>query len=232
MNQIENYKELRNDLKQSADKNYRDFSMKICNSKYQMLGVRVPQIRKYAKQISQKKIEEFIAIHPTTYEEILLRGFLIAKLPYNDMLKWFDSQLEYIDNWSSCDLFCSAISKVVQKNKEDFLEKKIVELLDNEYEFTARVGLVVLKCSYVEPDYLNYIFTTTDRLSNREEYYIKMAIAWLISECFIKYPSITMDYLSRSKMPIWTFNKTISKICDSYRIDTKTKDFLKKMRKH
>lgn len=148
------------------------------------------------------------------------------------MLKWFDSQLEYIDNWSSCNLFCSAISKVVQKNKEDFLEKKIVELLDNEYGFTARVGLVVLKCSYVESDYLSYIFTTTDRLSNREEYYIRMAITWLISECFIKYPSTTIDYLSRSKMPIWTFNKTISKICDSYRIDTKTKDFLKKMRKH
>ena len=231
MDTINDYATLKTKLAQSADDKYRDFTIKICTSKYPILGVKVPQIRKYAKQVPSEKIEEFIAIHPTTHEEILLHGFLIARLPYEHILKRFDSHLKYIDNWSTCDLFCSAISKPIQKNKEDFFKKKIAQLLDNKYEFTTRVGLVLLKCCYIEPDYLKYIFAKVDELSNREEYYVKMGLAWLVSECFIKFPSGTMDYLSKSKMPAWTFNKTISKICDSYRVDAKTKNLLKKIRK-
>lgn len=231
MSTIDDYADLRDFLKQSADDKYRDFSMKICTSKHPFWGVRVPQIRKYANQVSEEKIEEFIAINPAAYEEVLLRGFLIAKLPYDRMLKYFDSQLKYIDDWSTCDLFCSAIGKTVKKNKDEFIEKKIQKLLDSKHEFITRIGLVLLKCCYIESTYLKYIFAQTDRLSSRDEYYVKMALAWLISECFIKYPSETMDYLSKSKMPAWTFNKTISKICDSYRIDTEMKKILKKMRK-
>lgn len=231
MSKIDDYAKLRDCLEQSIDEKYRDFSMKICRSKHPMLGIRVPQIRKFTKQIPSDKIEKFIKVRPLNYEEVLLRGFLIARLPYDNMLKWFDSHLEYIDDWSTCDLFCSAISKLVQKNKADFFEKKITKLLNDKHEFTMRVGLVILKCSYIEPDYLRFVFATADKLSDNEEYYVKMGLAWLVSECFIKYPSATTDYLSRSKMPDWTFNKTISKICDSYRLDLETKNLLRKMRK-
>ena len=231
MDRTKNYTQLISDLKRSADNKYRDFSMKICTSKHQMLGVRVPQIRKIAKQVPPEKIEEFIKVRPKTYEEVLIRGFLIARLPYEDMLKCFDSQLKYIDDWSTCDLFCSAINKLVQKNREDFLKKKITKLLDDKREFTIRVGLVSLKCSYIELDYLKFIFATADKLSNHEEYYVKMGLAWLISECFIKYPSATTEYLLRSKMSVWMFNKTISKICDSYRVDAQTNNLLREMRK-
>ena len=227
---IENYTELRKKLSQSADNKYRDFSMKICSSKHQTLGVRVPQIRKFANEIPIGKIEEFIKVTPTTYEEVLFRGFLLTRLPYESMLKWFDSHLEYIDDWSTCDLFCSAISKMVKKNREDFF-KKIDLLLNSKKAFTVRVGLVLLKCSYVEPDYLDYIFTEADKLSNLENYFVKMGLAWLISECFIKYPTATTEYLLRSKLPAWTFNKTISKICDSYRVDKEEKELLRNMRK-
>lgn len=73
--------------------------------------------------------------------------------------------------------FCSAISKTVKGNKEDFLEKKITKLLDDKYEFRTRVGLVLLKCCYIEPAYLKYIFAEADRLSDRGEYYAKNGIS-------------------------------------------------------
>ena len=228
---ISSYPELIDKLEQNADSKFRAFSMKISASKHRYLGVRVPQIRKYASQVPSEKIEEFIKVQSASYEEVLLRGFLIARLPYEYMLKHFDSQLKYIDDWSTCDLFCSAISKSVKKNKKDFFKKKITKLLAAKSEFTTRVGLVLLKCCYIESDYLKFIFAEADRLSSREEYYVKMGLAWLISECFIKFPTGTTDYLVRSKMPAWTFNKTISKICDSYRIDAETKNLLRKMRK-
>ncbi len=231
MVQAKDYEKLRSELEKSADEKYRDFSMKICRSSHKVLGVRVPQIRKYAKQVPSEKIEEFIAIRPRTYEEVLLRGFLIARLPYEGMFRQFDSQLKYIDDWSTCDLFCSAISKLVKKNKTVFLEKKLTKLFESEDEFVVRVGLVVLKCCYVEVNYLGFIFDAVDQLSSRDGYYIKMGLAWLVSECYIKYPAATIEYLLRSKMPVWTFNKSISKICDSYRVDAQTKSFLKRMKK-
>ena len=224
-------KELKTKIKQFANDKNRDFTMKICPTKHHVLGVKVPQIRTVARQVPSELIEKFINIEPSTYEEVLARGFLIARLPYEKMLKHFNSQLEYIDDWSTCDLFCSAISKLVRKNQEDFLEKKIKKLLVSKKEFSTRVGLVLLKCCYIDLNYLKYIFDEADKISNREEYYIKMALAWLISECFIKFPTATMEYLLKSKIPKWTFNKSISKICDSYRVDSETKKLLKTIRK-
>jgi hypothetical protein len=54
-----------------------------------------------------------------------------------------------------------------------------------------------------------------------------MAIAWLLAECFIKIPDETFSYMKTSKLPKWTFNKTISKVSDSYRVDEDTKKMLK-----
>ena len=65
----------------------------------------------------------------------------------------------------------------------------------------------------------------------REEYYVRMAIAWLVAECFIKYPEITLGYLKVSQLPKWTFNKAISKICDSYRVDEEMKEIVRGLRK-
>ncbi|MBR2709441.1 DNA alkylation repair protein [Candidatus Saccharibacteria bacterium] len=231
MEKITNYIELKRLLEQSADDKCRDFTMKICSTGHPVLGVKVPRIRECAKKVPSEKINEFIAAHPSAYEEVLLRGFLIARLSYEEMLKEFDTQIKYIDDWSTCDLFCSAVGKLVRKNKEDFLERKIKKLLSCKKEFTTRVGLVLLKCCYVETDYLKFIFDTTDKLSSSEEYYVKMGLAWLISECFVKFPTATMEYLLRSKLPKWTLNKTISKICDSYRVDKETKKLLRAIKK-
>ena len=80
-------------------------------------------------------------------------------------------------------------------------------------------------------DYLFTIFDRVENLKDREEYYVKMAIAWLIAECFTKFPEETLGFLKSTKLPKWTFNKTISKICDSYRVDDEMKELLRRMRK-
>ena len=64
-----------------------------------------------------------------------------------------------------------------------------------------------------------------------EEYYVKMAISWLLSICYIKYPSNTLNYLKSANLDKFTYNKTISKICDSKRIEKKEKEKLKLLRK-
>lgn len=214
-----------------AEDEYREFVMKICPSERPFLGVRVPLIRDVCKKVSKEKIPEILAVEPVGYEEVLARGFLIARLSYDEMLKWFDSQVDAIDDWSTCDTFCSAISKIIKKHRTEFFEAKIDELLDDKREFAVRVGLVLLKACYVEPDYLHVIFDRIEKLGARKEYYIRMGIAWLLCDCFIKYPTATTGYLVSCKLPDWTYNKALSKICDSYRVDDETKALVRKMRR-
>ena len=231
MNQIKTHQELCEKLAFYADDEYRDFVMKICPSERPFLGVRVPQIREIAGQVAPECIEKIIATTPIGYEETLARAFLIARLPYEKLLEYFDSQVDYIDDWSTCDTFCSAVGKMIKKHRTDFYEKKMENLLSDEREFAVRVGLVLLKCCYMEPDWLQVIYDYAERLASRDEYYVKMALAWLICECFIKFPKPTLGYLRASHLPKWTFNKAISKICDSYRVEPEMKDLLRKMRR-
>ena len=228
---ISSFEELKSALADLADDEYREFVMKICPSERPFLGVRVPQIREICKNVPTEKISEFLKVKPVGYEEVLARGFLISRLPFNEMMQWFDSQVDCIDDWSTCDTFCSAVGKVVKKNKAKFFDEKMDELLSDSREFAVRVGLVLLKVAYVDDDYLQVIFDRVSGLAKREEYYIKMGIAWLLCDCFIKYPTATTSYMLSSKLPKWTYNKTISKICDSYRVDAETKDLLRKMRR-
>ena len=147
------------------------------------------------------------------------------------MLKFFDSQVELLDNWCTVDTFCAALRKVVKHHEDDFLNSKVENLLKSKDEFATRAGLVCLLDFYVKPEYLHLIFDRIESLKNRKEYYIKMSIAWLLAECFIKYPEITYDYLRHSNLEKWTFNKAISKICDSYRVEKSAKERLKKLRR-
>lgn len=235
------YKELRRRLAELADDEYREFSMKGIPCERPFIGVRIPQIRRIVAEVPREKVEEILTAEPVAIEEVLARGMMICRLSYEEMLvprerlhggSWFDSQISYIDNWCTCDTFCSGVAKKIQKKRTEFFETKVDGLLsDKSGEFAVRVGLVLLKSAYIEPEWLNVIFDRVDGLAEREEYYIRMGVAWLLCDCFIKYPTATIGYMMSSKLPVWTFNKTISKICDSYRVDEETKDLVRKMRK-
>lgn len=228
---IEKYNELRERLAFYADDEYRDFSMRGIPSERPFIGVRIPKIRELAGLVPEEKIEEFLEVSPVAFEEVIARGFLICRLSYEEMIFHFDSQINYIDDWAACDTFCSGLGKLVRERRAEFLELKVEKLLEDKREFAVRVGLVLLKCYYVDFDHLVVIFDVVERLGGREEYYIRMAIAWLVAECFIKFPDETMSYLSISRLPKWTYNKTISKICDSLRVDEEIKVKLRGMRK-
>lgn len=214
-----------------ADDGYREFSMKGIPTDRPFIGVRIPQVEEVVKSLPTSSYAGILEAEPVAIEEVLARGMVVARLPYPEMLAQFDSQVKYIDNWCTCDIFCSRITKAVRRHREEFLELKIDPLLKSSDEFAVRVGLVLLKTAYMDFDYLALIFDRVERLGDRDEYYVKMAIAWLLSECFIKFPEATLSYLKISHLPKWTFNKTISKICDSYRVEPEMKEVLKKLRR-
>ena len=237
---IESYSEFRENLARLADDDYCEFSKKGIPTERPFIGVRIPLIREIVKEISPCFCTEFLKTEPVAIEEVLARGMVICELSYEEMMvkrseingkSWFDSQVDIIDNWCTCDVFCSGVTKRIRGHLAEVLDQKIDGLLSDSREFAVRVGLVLLKCAYMDFDYLNVIFDRVENLREREEYYIKMASAWLVAECFTKYPEETFAYLKVSKLPKWTYNKTISKICDSYRVAEEDKVVLRKMRK-
>ena len=217
-------------LKSLQDENYRKFHQNLTTTRYEILGFRVPMQRKIAKEISKGNIEEFFCFcKDKYYEEVNIEGFVLAGIKDLSLLeKYFDSFVLKIDNWAICDGFCNSL-KIVQKNKEYFW-KKIQELLKKEETFSVRVGLILLLCFYVEKEYIFDILQLVKTVTH-EEYYVGMGLAWLLAECYIKYPEETLVLLKEKSLSSFVQNKTISKIRDSYRVSKKEKEFLKSLKK-
>ena len=101
MNKIS--KELRTELFKNQDLKYKDFSAKLTPTidKELFIGVRVPVLRRIAKQYaSNKDITKFLDELPHKYvEENTLHGLLLSELKdYDEVIERLDAFLPYVDN--------------------------------------------------------------------------------------------------------------------------------------
>ena len=83
---------------------------------------------------------------------------------------------------------------------------------------------------YICEDYIDQVIAALDSVKH-DGYYVKMAVAWAVSVCFVKFSDKTMKYLKYNNLDDWTYNKSIQKIIESRRVDDMTKDGLRKMRR-
>lgn len=210
-------------LSSLAEPEYGDFVAKGAPSDYPVLGVRVPAIRRLAAEISDEEMSEYLEnVEPKSREEVHLFSFLLARrMKKNGLDKVeFFKHVSRFDSWEMVDLFCSSL-KFAKKNREEWLE--IIDELLNGSEFSVRMGLVLLLDYYVDSEYIEVVFERIIRVQNREEYYVKMAVAWLLQKCFVYFPDLTFVFMKSAKLPKWITRKAISKIQDSYRIDEEWK---------
>lgn len=225
------YTSFLNTLIKMADSKYRDFNMRITPTNYPMIGIKVPILRKIAKDISKTNIIDFLDNSGNKYfEEILLKGIVIGYFDSYDLfLKYFNDYLEYIDNWAICDLFVSSC-KIIAKNKDEFL-KIIDSLIQSQDEFKIRVGIVCLLNYYTDDKkYLDYCFEASDKIDNNS-YYVNMANAWLVSILFCKNRVRTLAYLKDNNLNDFTQNKAISKIRESFRVSAIDKKLVLKYKR-
>lgn len=217
-------------LKSIAKIEYKNFHSKLCFTKYEILGIKVPIMRNIAKNISKTDYEEFLKLCTSTYyEEIMIEGLVLAYIKdENIFFKYFYKYIEKIDNWGICDSFCNSL-KIIKNNPLKYFEIAKKLSLDKK-EFTSRVGLIIILNFFIQKDYINKIFDILDSIDS-ELYYINMAQAWLICEIYIKYPTQTEKYLLNNKLNKFTHNKAISKIRESYRIPKHTKEYLNTLKR-
>ena len=226
-----NYIEFIKYLNNLKDEKYKTFhSSLVLNSKYEMIGIRLPIMRKIAKEISETHIEEFLKYSQNNYyEEIMIQGLVISYIKDEKLFfKYFNSHIKKIDNWALCDTFCNSI-KIVRKYENKYLNIALDMCLD-EKEFISRTGLVIILSHFVNNNNLNKIFSMLNKI-NSDKFYVNMAQAWLICELYIKHPKETLEFIKQNNLNKFTHNKAISKIHDSYRVSDEDKKYLNSLRR-
>ena len=224
--------EIKEKLFELSDKKYKKFQSGLCPGTNNIIGVRIPILRNYAKELAKKyEIEELLKqIDNQYYEEIMLQGMLIglSKEDFEKIQDYIKKFVPKIYNWAICDTFCVGL-KITKKHKKE-MWSFIQKYLKSDKEFEIRFGIVMILNYYIEEDYLDKNFKIFDSIKNKD-YYVQMAIAWAISICLIKFYDKTLKYLENSKIDKFTYNKALQKAIESYRINKEQKFSLIKMKK-
>lgn len=226
---MENVKKL---INENIDIKYREFSKKLLPNVDNVLGVRIPILKNIAKKIvKDDPIFYLDNVINDFFEEIMLEGLVIGNLKFSKetVLFYIDRFIPKINNWSVCDAFCASL-KIVNTDK-DYFFKYLSKFKNSTKEFELRFMLVIFLDYYIDEKYIDRIFKIINNLKN-SDYYVKMAVAWFLSMCYIKYKDETLKFLNNCNLDNWTYNKTIQKIIESKQVKPNTKEKLKKMKRN
>lgn len=230
--ELSNYSQFIEYLKSFADEKYRDFNSKLVpNLKCEMIGIRIPQLRKIAKEILKGDFNGFLRCGTTQYyEEIMLRGLVSAQIKgsYEEIAERADDFIHYIDNWAVCDTFCSTF-KNIKKYPVEFFEH-INEYLDSANPWAMRAALVLMMMYYLDGEHIDIVLERCANVKS-DEYYVQMANAWLIATAYSKFRDKAHSLIVSGGLDNTTLNMTIQKCCDSYRVSKEDKELLRGLRK-
>lgn len=214
------------------DKKYKEFHSSLCPNVDNIIGVRIPELRKLAKQIAKENPKEFIEnpVKKQYYEEIMLEGFVIGymKATLEGKLHYLDNFIPKIDNWAVCDCTASTL-KFIDKYKKEVWEY-MQKYINSKKEFEKRFAIIILMDYYLTDEYIDKVLEIYNKIDS-DQYYVQMGIAWAISVCFVKYREKTRKFLDNNNLSTFTYNKSIQKIIESTRVDKETKEELKKIKK-
>lgn len=164
------------------------------------------------------------------FEEKLVRGFVIASadLPFEEHLKAVADFVPEIDNWSVCDSFVNSL-KFFKKDRErvwEFLQP----YFDSDKPYDIRFAVVSALDYFSNDEYAARAFGKFDAITN-DDYYVKMAVAWAVSVFFVHAPEKTWQYLEDNCLDDFTFNKSLQKITESYRVTPQDKAKIRAMKR-
>lgn len=222
---------IRTQIFELIEPEYQKFSAALIPNINNLLGVRLPELRKIAKKIAKNDWRTYLKTAEDDYfEETMLQGMVIGyiKTDIDEHLSYVTSFVPKIDNWSVCDSFCVGLKFTKEHSKRvwEFLQS----YLSSENEFEVRFGVVMLLDFYIENEYIDEVLNLLDSTKHKG-FYAQMAVAWAISICYIKSPNLTLDYLKDNTLDDFTYNKALQKITESYRVDKETKALIRSMKR-
>lgn len=192
-----------------------------------VIGVRTPELRRFANTISAEDAERFIAELPHEYyEENNLHGILLGKIrDYDECVAAVSRFLPYVDNWATCDM---TSPRALKKNSDGLIEQIKIWIASGE-TYTVRFAIKLLM-SYYLGEHFSETYLETVATVRSEEYYVKMMVAWYFATALAKQYEAAVPYIENRVLEPWIHNKTIQKSVESNRIGAEQKTYLKEFK--
>ena len=211
----EDIKEFNNYLISKRNKEKITWTKNIVNTNKQILEIKTKELKEIAKQIYKCNYLSFLDYMTfDIYETSIIYASLIVIIKEFKLLKkYLDIYSNNIDNWSSCD----TLKFNIKNNIVDY-KKLVNEYIKSSKTFKRRIGIIIL-FEFLKQKEIDFIFNIINELKKEQEYYVNMAIAWLLCECFIKEQNKTIEYLNNNDINTFVKNKMLQKCRDSYRVD-------------
>lgn len=189
-------------------------------------------------------------------EEHILQGIVLgtAEMSREHRVKHLNSWITGVMSWADCDSSVSSFK--FMRQDQDFWFQYLCGWLDSRKEFEVRVALVALMQYFIRDEYIDQVLeifsrdyrasfslvtpesydsvvgtpdkSTQASFSAGVPYYIKMAQAWALSVCFVKFRDKTWEVFAKQSMEPWVQNKAIQKCRESYRVSAEDKEMLLK----
>lgn len=206
-----------------------EWTRKIFNTNMPLLALTTKQCKDIAKQISKGNFLSFLDLNlHTYYENIAINGFLISEIKdFTTMKKYLDKYVAYVDTWASCDLLKF---KGFNKDKDKFFALS-EEYVKSNMPFKRRIGVNIWFNFFDDEKYIERILNLIDALKNETHYYVNMALAWWVAECFVKRRDVAIMIFEEGRLNPFTNNKSIQKCRDSFRVSVEDKNMLLKFKK-
>lgn len=220
------YQDLLHLLFKQKDDAYRQFNEKIVPTQMKTIGVRSPVLSKIIKQL-KKEGGTIDQVHWHDYLEV---DFIVVSLTLSGGMdiqakyQFLEAFLKDIDNWAVVD----SASGNFRHDDFSLAFPWMKRFSKSPYPFVRRFSYVHALNNFVDPKFLPSLFAF---MLPDDHYYVRMAQAWLLCECFLADPVATEAFLKDNILDDWTINKTISKINDSFRVSREVKEKLKKYRR-
>ena len=222
-------------LRPLADEGYRAFHLGLVPEldAAHMLGVRMPALRAFGKELAKSVDAQAILDDRTPdfwYEETVVRGVVTgaARMDFPTRLEYISAFVPYITNWALCDGFVSGLK--CRTDDLPALRAFLEPYLASREEFPARFGAVMLLRFFIREDCLA---DTLERLAAlpAEGYNARMAAAWALAECLVRFPEQTLPVLLGEAAPPWTRRKAVQKALESRRLPASLRPQLKQLRR-
>lgn len=212
--------------------NLEDIKLKLNSIKRTKFGISIPYLRIFAKDLA-KNYKLFLETQDFSSHELkLLYALFIGYLDeeINFLIKYFDNFIKYVDTWDINDILCQNF-KIARKYPKIFFDF-LMKYKDTKKEFESRIVSVSLLTYFLNDEYIDRVIEVLNNL-NTDKYYSMMGVSWAIATIMSKYPEKCLEFLKSKDCNLdkITFNKSLQKIKESFRVKKEIKNLVKSLEK-
>lgn len=218
-------------LEEHAEPKYAAFSASLLNDSIPVMGVRLPCLRKYARELVKDGSWRSLWENESDriFEMVLLKGLTMAIAPLTDEERWdlIDRYVPMITNWALCDSVCTSLRFVRRRPEEAW--NRLQGYWQSEDEFAQRFGIVMLLDHFLTEEYKERTLVVLASV-RPAGYYAGVAVAWALSVAFVSFPELVYEMLQKGALQKDVLQMTLRKIIESRRVSPLWKEQIRSLR--